>query len=60
MKEFKPIDPAEVVTNQTLLTLLKFLWESINLGFWHDKQSAKEILNDILHILSKSDAITNY
>jgi hypothetical protein len=60
LKEYNPIDPVNVGSNQTLLTLLKFLWESINLGFWHDKQSAKEILNDILHVLSKSEAIANY
>lgn len=38
-----------------LLTLLKFLWETINLGFWHSKESVREILTDVLHISSKPE-----
>jgi len=33
---------------------LKFLWETINLGFWHDKSAAKEILGDVLNVLAKN------
>jgi hypothetical protein len=46
--------------NQIILTLLKFLWETINLGFWHSKEKVKELLTDVLNMLRKSDEITDY
>lgn len=43
-----------------LFAMLKFLWETLSLGFWQDKEEVKEILNDVLHTLSKHESITNY
>jgi len=43
--------------NLTLYTLLKFLWETINLGFWSKKEQIKEILNSVLKILQKHESI---
>ena len=45
--------------NCILLTLLKFLWETINLGFWSNKESIKEILRKVLVIVEKGKFI-NY
>jgi hypothetical protein len=65
VKDFGPIrsgaesEDSEAVykQNQVLLTLLKFMWESINLGFWQNKASVKEILTDVLHICSKPEDV---
>ena len=40
-----------------MLTLLRFLWETVNLGFWNTKESAKEILTQVLEICKKSESI---
>lgn len=45
--------------NRILLTLLKFLWETVNLGFWNSKDSIKDILTYVLQILAKGKNI-NY
>jgi hypothetical protein len=60
LKEYGPIDPNEDKKNRTLLTVLKFVWETLNLGFWNSKHSIKEILTDVLKILQKSDRISDY
>jgi hypothetical protein len=55
-----PVGKENYSKNRILLTLLKFLWETINLGFWHSKEKVKEILTDILNLLRKSDDIAEY
>lgn len=55
-----PVGEENYRKNQILLTLLKFLWETINLGFWHSKECVKEILTDLLNLLRRSDEITSY
>jgi hypothetical protein len=60
LKEYGPIDPAEDKKNRTLLTVLKFVWETLNLGFWNNKHSVKEILTDVLKILQRSEQIFDY
>lgn len=55
-----PVGPENYTKNQILLTLLHFLWETINLGFWHSKEKVKEILTDLLNLLRKSEEISDY
>ena len=51
LKQFEPINPAEMQTNSNLYQILGFVWQTLNLGFWQKKQDVKEILNEILRIL---------
>jgi hypothetical protein len=45
-------------SNRVLLTLLHFLWETVNLGFWNNKENAKEILTDVLKICEKGQCVS--
>ena len=38
--------------------MLKFLWETINLGFWNTKENIKLILTYLLQILAKGERIS--
>ena len=69
IKTFGPIDTKDAegtdegiaacyFNNRVLLTLLRFLWETVNLGFWNTKESAKEILNYVLEICKKGEHIS--
>ena len=63
LKTYGPIVPegeANYKRNQTLHTLLRFLWETVNLGFWHEKASVKELLTDVLNIVAKAEEIESY
>ena len=55
-----PEGEANYKRNRTLHTLLRFLWETVNLGFWHEKASVKELLTDVLNIVAKAEEIESY
>jgi hypothetical protein len=48
-----PIDPSPLYYkhNLTVYELLNFVWETLNLGFWKDKDEVKNILESVKRIL---------
>ncbi len=51
LKKFGPINPVEILTNFNLDQILCFVWQTLNLGFWQKKETAKGVLNEIFRIL---------
>ena len=57
LESFGPIVPSEMSKNINLYHILDFIWQTLNLGFYKEKNEVRKILEDVLKVLQPHEGI---